>query len=77
MRVSGEPGFNPLPPLRATGWRTDSGTLTLTLSRRERGSWTQPFNPLRDTPSMMWRWAKMKRTIAGMLAMTPPAMITG
>ncbi len=36
VRVSGEPGLNPLPPLRSTGWRMGPGTLTLTLSRRER-----------------------------------------
>ena len=36
MRVLGEPGLNPWPTLRATGWKTDPGTLTPTLSRGER-----------------------------------------
>ena len=34
-----------------------------------------PLRPLRETPSMMNRWAKMNRISTGTLAITPPTMM--
>ena len=36
-----------------------------------------PLRPLRATPSTMFRWARMKSTIAGTLAIAAPAITTG
>ena len=54
----------------------------LVLSRRSdearflRFSLLHPLMPLRAMPSITYRWAMRKTIRTGMLAITPPAMIT-
>ncbi|GAA3240563.1 hypothetical protein GCM10010532_081080 [Dactylosporangium siamense] len=62
------------------GWGAAAGTA----AKAERGDdgggqerAVHPFSPLREMPSITYRWARTKSTSAGTLARTAPAMTTG